>query len=131
MSLFGKKNPLDGGQPLTPVERLCKLQEENNGLLRELLVATLGRPPQTPRASQAPLRTYTDKDVTVVNRSMRIQQEQQRQEQTAAPWRTPVNGPGSETTSATSGLKSNAGSQGVSPAGFVPTPDGPLPTEGT
>lgn len=127
MGLFSKKDPLANGPNLTPVEYLCKLQEETNSLLRELLVAHTGNYAKTPRTRvQAPSRTFTDKDVTVVTRAMRIQQEQTRQTQTAAPWRTFVSGPASETTSPKDGSMPSAANGDASRAVGVPTPDGPL-----
>lgn len=112
---------------LTQGEYQTKLLEEQNSLLRELLVA-IGRQPSTLKAkSGQPIRSFTAKDVVRVTRADRLKMQAEAQ-QAQAPWRTPTPaaGPGSETTSTASGSKSDGRSPGDDPMAFAPTPDGPL-----
>jgi len=73
---------------------LCRLQAENNSLLRELIRALTGQPATTGTVSlsRPASRIRTDKDVFVVTRTMVEAQDRRRQEAEIAPHRIPANG---------------------------------------
>jgi hypothetical protein len=81
---------------------LVKGQQETNSLLRELIQALTNRPPATPRPNLKPLRQYTADDVMIVSKVRR-----ERLETPPHRYPIPANGPGSETTSPSDGLRSN------------------------
>ena len=85
---------------LSTADYLCRLMEEQNGLLREL-VSSLGHPARTIKASPVTKdRIRTDKDVMRVTRQEVLAQEIERAAATDAPWRS---GPASDPTDSTSG----------------------------
>jgi hypothetical protein len=99
--------------PFRQMAELVALVTEQNSLLRELVEAT-GRHAKTPKANQPPLRQFTDKDVKVITKAMRLQMDQEAQAQPI--WReTPGSGPGSGTTSPSGGSKSNADARSSDP----------------
>ena len=73
---------------LSTADYLCRLMEEQNQLLREMLLA-YGRPSSVPKTSPAVnvRRVYTDKDVFRVTRQDTEQQFREAQEKLDAPWR--------------------------------------------
>lgn len=87
---------------LSTADYLCRLMEEQNQLLREVLVG-LGRQPQTLKASPAVngRRKYTAEDVYRVTREDVESLRRAEQEKIEAPWR--AGGPGSPQTSPTNG----------------------------
>lgn len=72
----------------TTAQYLCRLMEEQNSLLRELIPALSGHAARTLKtAKQLPVsRIRTDKDVFRVDRNTVLQQERLKQEQELAPW---------------------------------------------
>lgn len=76
----------------TLLMEIVQLLREQNALDRELHVALTGRVPATKLTTPSQIfvrpplnRTYTGKDVTVVTREMRVEQ-QMEEEQRARPW---------------------------------------------
>ena len=80
------------------IDSLLELEREHNALLRELILAITQRPAQTRSGPAKPHRIATGKDVTVMTREMREEQDFRAREAAAAPHRTPASGPGSGTT---------------------------------
>lgn len=99
-------NALASPSPETTAQLLCRLMEEQNSLLRELIQAQTGSPSRTLRTPKlSPVsRIRTDNDVFRVNRETVLAAERKREEQIEAPWRTiPVTGPGSSPSSTSLG----------------------------
>ncbi len=110
MGLF-RRSPED--KSLLLLGHLCRLVEEQNSLLRELVRVQTGRPAAT--RQHLPLgsvqRIRTDRDVSLVTRDQAVQETLRKKEAEIAPWRlqdnlakasTPANGldsaPGNSTT---------------------------------
>lgn len=94
---------------LSTADYLCRLMEEQNSLLRELLRAQ-GRHPATIRATPTSVnRIRTDKDVLRITREMVLEQEAKEREKKEAMWR---NGPASDLTGSTSGNTPSAPESG-------------------
>ena len=87
--------PLEEPSSLSTAQYLCRLMEEQNSLLRELIQAQ-GIIPQTRRTGvpRPDVRIRTASDVSRATRH-HIVQEDLRHRMEQAPWRTPVNGPDS------------------------------------
>src|SRR5262245_7776870 len=83
-----KRDVLTEPQRLSTADYLCRLMEEQNQLLRELLGA-LGRQSSIPRANPAVnvRRQYTDKDVFRVSREQTEERLQKERDQREHPWR--------------------------------------------
>jgi len=83
---------------LSTADYLCRLMEEQNGLLRELLFA-MGKQPHTLKTRPS-IRTTprTDADVFRVGREDVLTTERKAAEAIVAPWRRPESGPGSAQT---------------------------------
>lgn len=97
-------DPLHVQTRLSTADYLCRLMEEQNAILREMVLA-LGRQPHAIKAS--PLTTgriRTDKDVIRVTRNDVIGQEIEKATATEAQWRS---GPDSAPTASTSGHTGN------------------------
>ena len=132
---FRKRDVLEEPKRLSTADYLCRLMEEQNQLLRELLVAS-GHSPRALKANPAvnSRRVYTDKDVFRVTREeteLRIRQEQDRIQH---PWRGPVNPETSAKSTVTcrrsassSGLRGGGDAAGVvpRPASAAPAPSEP------
>ena len=100
MGLF-RRSPED--KSLLLLGHLCRLVEEQNSLLRELVRVQTGRPAQTRQhlpLGTAP-RIRTDRDVSLVTREQSVQETLRKKEAEIAPWRlqdhlakasTPANG---------------------------------------
>src|SRR5262245_53201780 len=98
-----KRDVLEEPKRLSTADYLCRLMEEQNRLLRELL----GRPSSVPRANPAVniRRKYTDADVFRVTRATTEEQLRQEEERLAAPWRSGPENPPTQ------------GPSGITPAG--------------
>ena len=106
------------------LKRLILLLEENNHLLREVLVAQ-GVISKTPSAPKQPTRTYTAKDVTYVTRADRLRMQAEAQSKAVAPWRTtPVSGQASGTMPSESGRRPSEPADNPQ-AGSASIPDAP------
>lgn len=112
---FRKRDVLEEPRRLSTADYLCRLMEEQNQLLREMLGA-LGRHSAVPKANPAVngRRIYTDKDVMRVTREDVEQLRRQEAEKTAAPWR--AGGPGTPQTSPNAGTAPIATGVDGSPA---------------
>ncbi len=133
MAFFGRKPPLDESPKLSPTDYLCKLTEETNALLRELLLVS-GKNPMTPSAKLGPpKRQYTQQDVSTVTLTQRRRMAQEQAADAAAPWRhaTPDDGPASGTMPRSRGLTRDGVSGAGSPASVEPIPDAPPPKAAT
>jgi hypothetical protein len=94
------RDPLAEPTSQSTAQYLCRLMEEQNALLRELIAVASGRPATTRRADQGsapPKAPRTDKDVTQVTRLTVAEQEREARTKVSAPWRTPASGPASAT----------------------------------
>ncbi len=109
--MFGfhrSREPLTEPTAQTTAQYLCRLMEEQNLLLREVVLTFTGRPAATPRAGQPsarPTTPRTDKDVSRVTRETVRSQRLQDAEKVDAPWRMPASGPDSGSTSLNPGTK--------------------------
>lgn len=118
--------PLEEPSSLSTAQYLCRLMEEQNSLLRELIQAQ-GIIPQTRRTGvprAAPGRLYTDKDVSHATREGILEEDLKRR-MAQAPWRTPESGPDSAPR-----IPSPPSDLGL-PSETLPIPRGPSPGTNT
>ena len=109
MSWFRRSSDqlLNEPKRISTADYLCKLMEEQNSLLRELLHVQ-GRVPSTLKARPVAVsRLRTEKDVTFVGRQTSVDEQK-------------ANGPGSDPTGSTSGSTPNGPVEG--PAGLSHKP---------